>query len=186
MSSTSVLKAGNFVRFEFPNTTNVSEGIVFCHDNNICILNIDDGKYTMIPSIDEAKITLLREVEHADEDTSSSSPFKFPKVISSKLQTREENAILQRQKEAKHINPYTSLKGQLIYDQYVKTLPCKWDQNDIVILNSVKIAPPYTINNCLAMNENDTPDPQVVNRIKDMLVNITEQVDEILVDADTE
>lgn len=36
--------------------------------------------------------------------------------------------------------------AQAIFNTLVKTLPCKWDHNVIVILDTVRLSPPYDVN----------------------------------------
>lgn len=35
--------------------------------------------------------------------------------------------------------------AQAVFDALVKTLPCEWDKEDIVVLKSVRLAPPYDV-----------------------------------------
>ena len=50
----------------------------------------------------------------------------------------------------KSVNPKASPFAQVMFDKLHKTMPCEWasDERGIVVLNQVRIDPPYTADAC--------------------------------------
>ncbi|KAL2519505.1 RNA-processing [Abeliophyllum distichum] len=59
------------------------------------------------------------------------------------LQAREDSAIRQAEAEAERIGVGVSAEGQSIFDALAKTLPVHWDKTTIVVMNEVRVSPPY-------------------------------------------
>ena len=164
------LKVGNLIEVLFKDR-NIKKchGIVYTYEleSEMLILNIADGKYQLINPNTIEKINLIQQND-------ISNNMKFPKVKQSLLEQRELYKINKRKNDNKNINKLVSLKGQLIYDEFMKTLPCKWNGQTIEILNSaVKIkAPNYNV----VIGDN----VDVVNRIKTMLNTIENKVNKMI------
>jgi small nuclear ribonucleoprotein (snRNP)-like protein len=71
-----------------------------------------------------------------------SSATQLPGVNLDKLREREANALIERRQK---LGTGVSHVAQQIFDSLSKTLPCKWNGNEILVLESIKIAPPYTL-----------------------------------------
>ncbi|CAA2934772.1 Hypothetical predicted protein [Olea europaea subsp. europaea] len=59
------------------------------------------------------------------------------------LQAREDSAIRQAEAEADRIGVGVTAEGQNIFDALSKTLPVCWDKTTIVVMNEVRLSPPY-------------------------------------------
>ncbi|KAF9177324.1 hypothetical protein BGZ51_007180 [Haplosporangium sp. Z 767] len=67
-----------------------------------------------------------------------------------KIQQREQQAFREAQAAAARIGVGVSSIGQDIFDALSKTLPCRWANDQIVVMDEVIIAPPYEPENCKA------------------------------------
>ncbi|KAG0252464.1 hypothetical protein BG011_006950 [Mortierella polycephala] len=67
-----------------------------------------------------------------------------------KIQQREQQAVRDAQAAAARIGVGVSSIGQDIFDALSKTLPCRWANDQIVVMDEVIIAPPYEPENCKA------------------------------------
>lgn len=62
-----------------------------------------------------------------------------------RLQPEQEIAFRKREAEFDNIGVGVSANAQAIFDVLAKTLPCKWEKDVIVVLDTVRLAPPYTV-----------------------------------------
>lgn len=58
-----------------------------------------------------------------------------------------------------------SVLAQHMYDAINKTMPCSWDGSVIVVLDEVRVAPPYTPSTCTTKNPRDTTTMQRVQKV---------------------
>uniref|UniRef100_A0A2P2M9W0 Uncharacterized protein MANES_01G197300 n=1 Tax=Rhizophora mucronata TaxID=61149 RepID=A0A2P2M9W0_RHIMU len=59
------------------------------------------------------------------------------------LQAREELALRQAEVEAERIGVGVTAEAQSIFDALYKTLPVRWDETVIVVMNEVRVSSPY-------------------------------------------
>lgn len=64
-----------------------------------------------------------------------------------KLQVRERNAVRAMEESIAKIGVGVSERAQTIFDALAKTLPCRWEGEAIVIMEEVRISPPYKLEN---------------------------------------
>lgn len=60
-----------------------------------------------------------------------------------KLRAEERRICEKREAEFNKLGVGVSPSAQAIFDTLAKTMPCKWDGEDILILDTVRLAPPY-------------------------------------------
>lgn len=60
-----------------------------------------------------------------------------------KLRAEERRTYEKRETEFNKLGVGVSPSAQAIFDTLAKTMPCKWDGEHIVILDTVRLAPPY-------------------------------------------
>ena len=65
-----------------------------------------------------------------------------------KLQVRERNALRSLEKSLSSIGIGVSKEAQEIFNALSRTYPCRWDKQNIVVMDEVTITPPYTPANC--------------------------------------
>eukprot|EP00178_Gracilaria_changii_P024216 TRINITY_DN73004_c0_g1_i1.p1 TRINITY_DN73004_c0_g1~~TRINITY_DN73004_c0_g1_i1.p1 ORF type:complete len:199 (+),score=33.79 TRINITY_DN73004_c0_g1_i1:33-629(+) len=72
-----------------------------------------------------------------------------PNTVSLKsVQSREEKVLKEMKEEAKKIGVGVTKEGQEIFNALEKTVPCKWEDKNIVVFDTIKIEPPYDVANC--------------------------------------
>ncbi|KAJ2510978.1 hypothetical protein GGI11_005276 [Coemansia sp. RSA 2049] len=92
----------------------------------------------------------------AEQQGEEADGFKIPeihKVPTSTIEARKRRGLMQAQERASRIGVGVSDKGQAIFDALSKTLPCRWNQGKIVVLDEVSIEPPYDVDNCRELTE---------------------------------
>ena len=62
----------------------------------------------------------------------------LPLVDEQRCRDREERAVRSAQLEAAKIGLGVTVQGQLVFDSLAKTLPCKWQDKTIVVLDEVR------------------------------------------------
>ncbi|KAF9907063.1 hypothetical protein EC991_011367 [Linnemannia zychae] len=67
-----------------------------------------------------------------------------------KIQQREQQAIREAQAAAARIGVGVTAFGQEIFNALHKTLPCRWHDNQIIVMDEVIISPPYDPDHCKA------------------------------------
>jgi hypothetical protein len=70
------------------------------------------------------------------------------KINLDKLQTRERNAVRAFEENLTRIGVGVSAEAQAIFDTLAKTLPCRWENDVIVVMEEVRISPPYRLTDC--------------------------------------
>ncbi|KAI7872674.1 anticodon-binding domain-containing protein [Spinellus fusiger] len=66
------------------------------------------------------------------------------------LQAKEADALKGHLQQVAKQGVGVTKEAQAIFDALHKTLPCRWSNDTIVVLDEVLIAPPYTIDHCKA------------------------------------
>ncbi|KAI9318968.1 anticodon-binding domain-containing protein [Dichotomocladium elegans] len=95
------------------------------------------------------KISHIKEVLSNEEDTSSDLlPINVVNV--ERLDARESSTLKSRQQRAAKMGVGVTKEAQDIFDALCKTLPCRWSNDTIVVLDEVIIVPPYHVDSCKA------------------------------------
>lgn len=63
----------------------------------------------------------------------------------SRVRAEEERVFRSRNAQFSQLGVGVTLAAQSIFDSLAKTYPCKWDRDIIVILDSVRLSPPYDV-----------------------------------------
>lgn len=95
--------------------------------------------------ISSASIAELKYVGPATEPLAEGAP--LPPIDREALLKKEELALEKAYRLASHIGVGVTPEAQRIFDAMVKTLPCQWAGQVIVVLDTVHISPPYTVEN---------------------------------------
>jgi hypothetical protein len=64
-------------------------------------------------------------------------------------------------------------EGQQIFNALYKTLPCRWHEKSIIVVDEVRIDPPYTVENCRA----DDPSVKSLGLVKKIVRGVREKID---------
>jgi hypothetical protein len=132
------LVRGATVRVTSHNTA--AEGVVLCVDAkaNLCVL-IDGGDRVVCSTGQGCTVDVLKPAD-------SSTPLKHKMVAfdAQDLEHRKVNLLNERKEAETFIGLGVSPLAQQIFDAVNKTYPCVWQDDVIVVMKSVFVAPPYT------------------------------------------
>lgn len=118
----------------------VHEGTVSIYDpsSNTLVISLEDG-------------TVLVNTNLATwEAKAPKQPTNLPSVVVNleALVQKERAACALREKEAAKVGVGVSPEGQMMFDALDKTLPCRWENTTIVVMNDVYVSAPYTPQDC--------------------------------------
>jgi len=112
------------------------------------------GDYHVIPA---NQITAFKIISLGDsgtlKDSSSSFENAFPKIGAVNLavaKQREEVSVKKLQDHEKRVGKGVTREAQDIFDALSNTLPSRWHEAEIIVLDRVVISPPYSVNDCKA------------------------------------
>ncbi|KAL8613331.1 hypothetical protein ACOMHN_052571 [Nucella lapillus] len=89
---------------------------------------------------------LLKKVENVGEDVAVVPP-PLPYVPIPKVTSRMRANVLELKRQKNYVGENVSAEGQMLMDSISKTISeVKWDNDVIVVMESVVITPPYTVN----------------------------------------
>jgi len=78
---------------------------------------------------------------------------------------RERERLERSQAEAEAANPAASREGRAVYLALRRTMECKWDGVDIVVLGEVRVAPPYSPGDCVPLPAGSAGSLERVRRV---------------------
>jgi len=64
-----------------------------------------------------------------------------------RIRGREESGLSEARARLGPNGSGVSPHARFVFDALSKTMPCRWDNEDIVVLDEVRISSPYSINN---------------------------------------
>ncbi|KAJ2713995.1 hypothetical protein H4R19_001961 [Coemansia spiralis] len=73
-------------------------------------------------------------------------------VAPAAIEARKQRELGLARERAARIGVGVSNRAQAIFEALSKTLPCRWDQDKIIVLDEVLIAPPYAVESCRALS----------------------------------
>ncbi|KAJ1994448.1 hypothetical protein GGI25_001500 [Coemansia spiralis] len=74
-------------------------------------------------------------------------------IPTSIIEARKQKSLIQAQERALRIGVGVSDKAQMIFEALSRTLPCRWNQEKIIVLDEVSIEPPYSVEDCCNLTE---------------------------------
>ena len=72
----------------------------------------------------------------------------LPAINLERLRARERKAVRQFEEEIARIGDNVTAEAQAIFDALSKTLPCRWMNQNILVMEEVLIRPPYRTEDC--------------------------------------
>lgn len=90
------------------------------------------------------------------------------------LEEREKRAIRMAQDSLKHLNTKAAPKGQLVFDRLLKACnEVVWKNESIIVLDSIKVDPPYTQNDCKLLPAASGQQGGSLDRVQKIVSSIT-------------
>jgi len=135
-------------------TSEVLEGTVYTTDefSSSIVLRIALPHTTLSSEmriIHASAVSSCRIVKQEAENSSNALSVPLSAVSQKSLEEREKRAILLAEESFGHINEKASPQGQAVFDRLVKACnQVVWKGESILVLNQVRVDPPYGRNNC--------------------------------------
>lgn len=83
-------------------------------------------------------------LSHADPNSSATTE-PLRSIDFADVQSRVEKAVQEDKKMRARVGQGVSEEAQALFDALAKTLPVRWHEKSIVVLDEVIIGPPYTV-----------------------------------------
>ncbi|KAJ2848234.1 hypothetical protein J3B02_003992 [Coemansia erecta] len=116
-----------------------------------------------------ARIHLVKAANIKDlQVTAKSGTLMLPEVhpvATATIEARKKSSLMQEQERASRIGIGVTDVAQSIFEALSRTLPCRWDQSKIVVLDEVIIESPYSVDNCREISQA----PVTLQRVKKVL-----------------
>jgi len=129
-------------------------------DHSLNYANREDNK-GVEGSEGKRDYALINTTQARIEVLPSSSPAtaapSLPPLSIPSIRRREQEMISVRMEEKESIGVGVSMDGQKLFDTIRKTTPCVWSGTSFIVLESVRVQPPYTAASCqLIQSKNQT------------------------------
>ncbi|GMP74833.1 hypothetical protein CsSME_00032125 [Camellia sinensis var. sinensis] len=116
--------------------------ITFDPPSNILVLQEGKSGSGQLRNIRLLKANYIESFKYLGQAEDPLDPKKFNLDLNS-LQSREDSAIRQAEREVERIGVGVTAEAQSIFDALSKTLPVRWDKTAIIVLNDVRVCSPY-------------------------------------------
>ncbi|KAJ1744652.1 hypothetical protein LPJ69_007273, partial [Coemansia sp. RSA 1752] len=130
-----------------------AEGVLFTYDVYSGIVALisastaDDSRGSKKHTVRLVKACNIRDVKVVGDKSDIQMPI-VRAVTTAEIEARKARALVQAKERASRIGVGVSEHAQSIFEALSKTLPCRWDQNSIVVLDEIAIDSPYTTDTC--------------------------------------
>ncbi|KAL3478074.1 anticodon-binding domain-containing protein [Aspergillus californicus] len=167
---------GARVRISTSPVASTIEGTLFtaCTITNLVAINTADGKqsqagdYHVIPISRIQSFQVLSLDSSAQNETTSFSdanPTLHALDIRA-LKAREANAVSKIQESESRRGKGVTREAQDLFDAFSRTTPTRWDGANIIVADAVAITPPYQLENCRSLDQNN---PSALTRVRKVL-----------------
>lgn len=126
------------------------KGELFAYDSSTQCIVIEEKSDGKKPgAVRLLKASFVKEVLEVEARAAGVEyDMTLPPLDPARCQAREAAAIKTAEEEAKKIGIGVSDLAQEIFDALSKTLPCRWADKSIIVMDEVKIDEPYTSECC--------------------------------------
>lgn len=157
----------------------VVQGLVYCTDqiSNSIVLK-KSLNYTTLASdirvvnascVKAKKVIAAKAPKNRDGDDGEEQEIAMPlpNVTKKSIDEREKRAIRLAEESFKHINQKASPEGQAVFDRLLKACnEVKWNGESIIVLNNIKVDPPYSADNCRLVKSSGVMHEASLDRVK--------------------
>ncbi|KAJ2455717.1 hypothetical protein EV183_000564 [Coemansia sp. RSA 2336] len=127
------------------------EGVLFAYDVYSGVVALLEPRAGDLPADAKHAVRLVKAANIRDVEVKGKGEAKLPGVQQVKqdvVEARKARALAQAKERAARIGVGVSSHAQAVFEALSKTLPCRWDQKRIVVLDEIVIDPPYTVDCC--------------------------------------
>eukprot|EP01114_Cavostelium_apophysatum_P019033 TRINITY_DN6009_c0_g1_i1.p1 TRINITY_DN6009_c0_g1~~TRINITY_DN6009_c0_g1_i1.p1 ORF type:complete len:182 (-),score=32.18 TRINITY_DN6009_c0_g1_i1:18-563(-) len=98
------------------------------------------------------KTNFIKEIEYLGKEKSSDDLQSLPPVNIARIKSKASTVLRNLREEAARIGVGVTEQAQDIFNALSKTLPCRWKQDSIIVMDEVTIRPPYASSDCSGDN----------------------------------
>ncbi|KAL4955519.1 anticodon-binding domain-containing protein [Aspergillus filifer] len=165
---------GARVRITTNPASSTLEGTLFtaCPITNLIAINTADAKkaqagdYHIIPISRIQSFQLLSVASEATSFSDATPPLHALNIRA--LKNREASAVAKMQEGEARRGKGVTREAQDLFDAFSRTMPTRWDGASIIVTDTVIIAPPYRVDDCRPVNQNDTAALARVRKVLEM------------------
>jgi len=140
------------------------EGEIFSYDSvtNCVVLQQNNVHSTLKKNFIILNTNFVKEIQCMGRQSGNQIE-DLPPVNIAKIRSKAASVLRNLREEAARIGVGVSEEAQDIFNALSKTLPCKWKQDSIMVMDEVTIVAPYRAENCSGENRG------TVERVKKVL-----------------
>ncbi|KAL4960368.1 anticodon-binding domain-containing protein [Aspergillus stella-maris] len=165
---------GARVRITTNPASSTLEGTLFtaCPITNLIAINTADGKkaqagdYHIIPISRIQSFQLLSVASESTSFSDATPPLHALDIRA--LKNREASAVAKMQEGEARRGKGVTREAQDLFDAFSRTMPTRWDGASIIVTDTVIIAPPYRVDDCRPVSQNDTAALARVRKVLEM------------------
>ncbi|KAK9823738.1 hypothetical protein WJX72_005050 [[Myrmecia] bisecta] len=141
------------------------EGQVFAYDKNTnCCILLQPGSTPFHNHLRILKANYIKTVVTAKR-ANQQPDLHLPVVDMQRCRDREERALQAALQEAAKIGVGVTKEAQTLFNALSKTMPTRWNNTTIVVLDEVSISEPYRLENCTTKHPEDKSTLQRVRKV---------------------
>ncbi len=119
-------------------------GTIYGYDaQTSCLLLKETGAHNGVATLRFLKTSFVSEIVSAQKPAQPFDP-ALPHVDLDKCRKREERALQQAEADSSRVGEGVTKEAQLLFDALFRTMPCRWQDKAIVVLEEVHVKEPYT------------------------------------------
>ncbi|KAJ2722806.1 hypothetical protein GGI07_003061 [Coemansia sp. Benny D115] len=128
-------------------------------------LGVDGARQRQAAVVRLIKAANIRDVQVAGRETTGLVLPEVRAVSTAGVEARKQRAVEQAQERAAKIGVGVSDIAQSIFEALSRTLPCRWSQDKIVVLDEVAIESPYGVDDCRELGQGGSFSLQRVKKV---------------------
>mmetsp|Transcript_13965 Transcript_13965/g.50829 ORF Transcript_13965/g.50829 Transcript_13965/m.50829 type:complete len:174 (+) Transcript_13965:276-797(+) len=142
------------------------QGIIFAYDKaSSCVVLQTPAENGRSQQLRVLKTNFIKELRTLAAPPEQYGAAPLPQVDLEKCKAREDDALKEAEVKAQAVGVGVTQEAQNIYDALAKTLPCRWAGTDIIVLDEVRVASPYTPESCSGQEQ------RLLDQVVKVLVN---------------
>eukprot|EP00755_Sulcionema_specki_P013565 Sspe_Gene.54292::Locus_29968_Transcript_1_3_Confidence_0.400_Length_950::g.54292::m.54292 len=166
---------GQHIRFRVNNAESV-EGVVYAYDpqqNTLAVFDMNTSQrarhnFRIFNTLYISQVSIVGDADdYLPEALRRKSP-ALPKLHTDKLKDRLQNA---KETRPQYMGRDVTIEAQDVFDSINRTLKCKWEGTNIIILGSVRLTAPYTPNELQEVEGSGGRGQQTLEHVTKILID---------------
>lgn len=127
-----------------------AEGVIFAHDPAMMVLVLKyPGSHPGVSSLKFLRTNCIKEIKSAERPIEPMD-LTLHNIDLDRIRQREERTLRQAELDMSKFGVGVTKEAQAVFDALSKTMPCRWEDKTVVVLEEVYIDEPYGVDNCRA------------------------------------